>query len=356
MTQLFSRHFVSQLLSPYSYESRQYTLIMAFGALGASTFLFFFFYNTFILHYYAIAVIDIFGFLFSFLIMHFLQKTHKVQLFTHLITLFYFLFFLVFTYLNKNESFGLIWNIFFCLVAININGHKKGLIYTLILYGLICLMAHEGIGVWQNGQWDKVAFFRYAFSLLLLTFCIYVMELALFYSYAKLRKIAEEDELTQTFNRRKLREALHAEIKRANRHQTHLSTVLFDVDNFKYINDTFGHNVGDDVLVQLSNIIKKTIRINDIFGRWGGEEFLLILPHISDEEAYIVCEKIRFILSQKIFDSVGKVSCSFGIGMYSKEMSLDTLISHCDHAMYEAKNRGKDCVSIYTLSNEPEQK
>ena len=347
MSNLFYRIFVSNRISPNSYESRQYTLVMIFAALGASTFGFFFFYNAFFLHYYTIAFIDVVGFSISIASMIFLNRTHKIKLSTFIVTSYFFIFFVAFTYFNKNESFGLIWNIFFCIIAINLNGHKKGFLYTLALYGCVFWMAYNGIGTWQEGLWDKVAFFRYVFSLFLLALVVYIMELALFQSYTKLQKLAEEDELTQTYNRHKLREVLQTEIARTFRHGTQLCVALFDVDNFKSMNDTYGHNTGDEVLKKLAKIVKSSIRVNDSFGRWGGEEFLLILPHVNLEEARIACENVRFLISQNIFEKVSTVTCSFGLCAYDSDMSFDTLINRCDKAMYQAKNLGKNCVSVF---------
>ena len=347
MLSFFYRFFIPDQMPFNSYASRQYTLVMIFATLGAVTFGFFFFYNMFVLHYYKIAFIDTICFATSVGCILFLKKTNRIELSTLMVTAYFFSFFVVFTYINQNESFGLIWNIFFCMIAINLNGHKKGLFYTFILYGYIFLMAYEGIGVWQHGIWDIVAFFRYVFSMVLLTLVVYVMELALFRSYTKLQKLAEEDELTQTYNRHKLREILQAEIERTQRHETPLCVVLFDVDNFKSINDTHGHNVGDDVLKHLTKIVKNSIRINDTFGRWGGEEFLLILPHMNEQEAKKVCEKIRILISQTRFENVDSLTCSFGVCAYEKDMNFDALVNRCDKAMYQAKMLGKNCVSIF---------
>ena len=176
------------------------------------------------------------------------------------------------------------------------------------------------------------------------------MELALYRSYTKLQKLAEEDELTQTYNRHKLREILQAEIERAERHNTPLCVVLFDVDNFKSINDTHGHNTGDAMLQLLAKLVKNSIRVNDTFGRWGGEEFLLILPHMRIEETQKACEKIRLLITQSVFESVGTLTCSFGMCAYEKGMSLDALVNRCDKAMYHAKMLGKNCVSIFSQS------
>ena len=342
------RFFLSNRLLQSSYASRQYTLVMVFATLGAVTFGFFFFYNVFVLHHYQIALVDTICFATSVASILFLKRTHRIDLSVLMVTAYYFIFFVAFTYFNKNESFGLIWNIFFCMIAINLNGHTKGLFYTFILYGYIFLMAYEGIGVWQHGLWDKAAFSHYVFSMVLLTCVVYVMELALYRSYTKLQKMAEEDELTQTYNRRKLREILQAEIERTQRHETPLCVILFDVDNFKSINDTYGHNVGDNVLQHLAKIVKNSIRVNDTFGRWGGEEFLVILPHMKLEEANKVCEKIRLLISQTIFEKVDTLTCSFGLCMYEKEMNIDRFVNRCDKAMYQAKMLGKNCVNVFT--------
>jgi len=340
--------FISKHIPLNSYASRQYTLVMIFATLGAVTFGFFFCYSAFVLHHYKIALVDTICFVTSVASILFLKRTNRIELSILLVTAYYFIFFVAFTYFNKNESYGLIWNIFFCMIAINLNGHNKGLFYTFVLYGYIFLIAHEGIGVWQQGAWDKVAFFHYVFAMVLLTCVVYVMELALFRSHTKLQKMAEEDELTQTYNRHKLREILQAEIERTQRHDTSLCVILFDVDNFKGINDTFGHNVGDDVLKRLAKIVKNAIRVNDTFGRWGGEEFLLILPHLKLEDATKVCEKIRLLIAQSIFEKVDSLTCSFGLCVYEKEMNIDGLVNRCDKAMYQAKMLGKNCVSVFS--------
>jgi diguanylate cyclase (GGDEF)-like protein len=161
-----------------------------------------------------------------------------------------------------------------------------------------------------------------------------------------LRVKATTDPLTGLHNRLKLTPILADEIKRADRYDTPLSLVLFDIDHFKKINDTHGHLSGDHVLMQLSRVVQKLIRSNDLLARWGGEEFLILLPGADALMAFQAAEKLREAIARTSFDGIGSVTCSFGVAQYAPGDASDALIAHADAALYLAKNGGRNQVKL----------
>jgi diguanylate cyclase (GGDEF)-like protein len=161
-----------------------------------------------------------------------------------------------------------------------------------------------------------------------------------------LRFQATTDSLTGLFNRLKFNQALAAEISRSMRYGTSLSLLLYDVDNFKTVNDTHGHQIGDKVLVQLSRFVPSLLRNTDLLARWGGEEFVILTPGADGEMAYQTAEKLRIAIEHARFDSIGMVTCSFGVAEYVQGDTADTLISRADDALYRAKLNGRNRVEL----------
>jgi len=151
------------------------------------------------------------------------------------------------------------------------------------------------------------------------------------------------DELTGLKNRRFINERMSVEFARARRYHRPVSYILFDIDFFKQVNDNYGHLVGDDVLKKLSNIIKSKIREDDLFARWGGEEFVLVL-NTSIEQALTIANNLRSFIEKSDFEVAGKITCSFGMTQFKKNDTLDMMILRADSALYEAKARGRNRV------------
>ena len=160
----------------------------------------------------------------------------------------------------------------------------------------------------------------------------------------KLEKKALHDTLTGLYNREKLNEFLAHEMNVSRRYKTDLSIILFDIDNFKSVNDTFGHIAGDNVLRHLSLVVNKAIRNTDILARWGGEEFIIVAPSTALNSAKILAENIRALTCKDKFIDVGTVTCSFGVTKYRYNESIEDIIERVDVALYEAKNSGKNMV------------
>jgi len=158
---------------------------------------------------------------------------------------------------------------------------------------------------------------------------------------------ATTDTLTGCYNRKMFNDLLSAEEIKAFRHDKIFSLIIFDIDNFKSVNDTFGHLVGDEVLKVVATLAMKTIRGSDIFARWGGEEFTILLPETRLAGAAILADKVRAIIALHDFGKPGHKTCSFGVAEFCAEQEEQSLINNADRAMYHAKNNGKDQVAIF---------
>lgn len=163
---------------------------------------------------------------------------------------------------------------------------------------------------------------------------------------------ANRDRLTGVMNRETLLNALVAEVDRAARHHKPLSVAFIDIDRFKPINDTYGHNSGDAVLRQIASRISETIRASDVFGRYGGEEFMLILPETTPDEAIILAEQLRSMIMQEPLIIAGdqrlKVTISIGVsGGRGSHLKPDSLVDQADAAMYAAKSLGRNRTYLY---------
>ncbi len=160
----------------------------------------------------------------------------------------------------------------------------------------------------------------------------------------ELKRISSIDKLTQIDNRLKLDEVLEHELSISTRYGTALSVLILDIDYFKEVNDKFGHLTGDLVLTQLAGILKSCVRINDTVGRWGGEEFLVILPHTRLEDARKAAEKIRVSVEKAEFPKVGHITCSLGASSFYEGDDSKSLLSRADIALYHAKGSGRNQV------------
>lgn len=157
---------------------------------------------------------------------------------------------------------------------------------------------------------------------------------------------ASTDALTGFLNRRALYLVLGQEVERATRYKRPFSIVLFDIDQFKVVNDTFGHLEGDKVLEELSKLINSLMRKTDHIGRWGGEEFLLALPETDGDAARYLAERFRMKIEETHFMGNYYIAASFGVTTYKTDMSLQELLECADIALYQAKNNGRNQVVV----------
>ena len=181
--------------------------------------------------------------------------------------------------------------------------------------------------------------------------CLYLIHtLSLFRTIAKsakseakeFEKLAYFDDLTGVANRRKLAGVLAQEVERAQRYQTPLSIIMFDIDHFKKINDQYGHNFGDLALKEVTNSVANTVRSSDSFGRWGGEEFLCILPNTKADVAFELAERLRNGLADSLIDNGPQITASFGIAQLLKLDNVDSFVNRADQSLYSAKEQGRN--------------
>jgi diguanylate cyclase (GGDEF)-like protein len=155
------------------------------------------------------------------------------------------------------------------------------------------------------------------------------------------------DDLTGQFNRRYFNNKLKDELNKINKNKSNLSLIFVDIDDFKKVNDKYGHNVGDEVLQKISVLLNQNLRRFDTLARWGGEEFAIILPGTTVEEAKIICERLRGVIEN--YDFSLKISISIGASVASKYINPLNLVSIADKAMYKAKEK-KNCVVFSVIA------
>lgn len=281
----------------------------------------------------------------------------------HLVHMKYFLYLFTSIY----EIFGLIsfWALFFFYEEPNLVIHQQGLIifnlaiflilpnkfiYKLFLsgfltFGFFFIAAIRGILSWSSYVISLIIF-----TLVFIVFCTLIARLInrlqriQFQNILILEKLSTTDPLTNVYNRMKFNQDLEKEMTRAARYNLSLSAILFDLDNFKEINDQYGHLVGDQVLIKLCSCLRRIIRENDQIYRWGGEEFIILLPNSTQEAALQLVKRIQNYLKNIDFSPVKKVTCSFGLTFWQEDDTVTSFIDRLDQLLYQAKKQGKDCI------------
>tara|TARA_R110002167_G_scaffold167216_1_gene364430 strand:- start:4255 stop:5361 length:1107 start_codon:yes stop_codon:yes gene_type:complete len=213
---------------------------------------------------------------------------------------------------------------------------------------------------------DKLLLATYSFefkSRLLYSF-LTVSLLFAFYEYSRQKSYRLSQEISRKFenqarldllsnllNRRGMTEVLETEFSRSKRHRTDLSIMMCDIDHFKLINDQYGHQVGDDVIVQIGRIFTNELRQHDNVARWGGEEYLVLLPETNIQQAYSIAEKLRLKIEKQDFNQQQQgftVTVSMGVYQITAEDSINHAITLADNGLYQAKNSGRNRTVIYT--------
>lgn len=212
---------------------------------------------------------------------------------------------------------------FFIVAVFKYDGELKvsvfsaGIVYTSIVFILI------GLSSFRMNYYNRIQF----------------------YINKRLEKMSSTDPLTGLINKAKLYDELQMWMTYSKRYKTPLTMVLFDIDNFKKINDQFGHLAGDRVIAEISEIICKMVRETDKLARWGGDEFVILLPHTSRPQTLEITERIRKTISEKDYMTGYPITCSFGVASLTGKMEIiDHFIAAADEALYKAKSSGKNVV------------
>jgi diguanylate cyclase len=259
---------------------------------------------------------------------------------------------IIFTKGSFSPNFTL-WFPFIYVLSFLILSTKQALLFSAIYFFSTLLI---GVGTYIYSLFDGLAIPN--FSLLIQVYLASAFYIANFYLFARMKeryvselavadnmsKLAMVDSLTQVDNRRYLTQILQEEVKRAERHNLPLSILLFDLDWFKKINDSYGHNTGDKVLQEVAQELRQNIRSTDPFGRWGGDEFLCLAINSNGDQAVELAERLRVALERHRFDTVKKVTASFGVTTYQRGDTPETLVRRADLGLYKAKGEGRNRV------------
>jgi len=282
------------------------------------------------------------------------KRYNKIALSSAIIlySLYLLMFYLMFT--GGVENTGPLWIYIVAPVSVFIHGLKRGLIDITLFVVIISIIMFMPIETIEHATYSTEFKLRLLYSFLTVTFLSALYEYSREQSYKhtlelskKYQRLAHFDPLTQLSNRRDALCLLKREQARILRNKEPLTIILCDVDHFKKINDKYGHNAGDAVLIELSKIFTQQIRKQDCISRWGGEEFLFILPQTNANNANIFAEKIQGILQKHIVhfeDEKIKVSVSMGIEQFSEVQSIDEVINNADKYLYQAKNAGRNQI------------
>jgi diguanylate cyclase (GGDEF)-like protein len=160
----------------------------------------------------------------------------------------------------------------------------------------------------------------------------------------RLQESSVTDSLTRLYNHRHIIERLQEHVSASDRYQRHLSVMMFDIDFFKKVNDTYGHPFGDEVLEQVSKTLRQEIRTVDIAGRYGGEEFLVVMPETDLSEALVIAERVRLAMEALTWKHPITLTISAGVAMWQKGENASELISRADTLLYKAKEGGRNLV------------
>ena len=162
----------------------------------------------------------------------------------------------------------------------------------------------------------------------------------------ELTRLALNDSLTGLPNRAQMNQILHSEYSRFERYNQKFGVVMIDIDNFKEVNDSFGHDIGDNVLIELANLFQKSIRNSDYISRWGGEEFLLCCPMTSNYEIFHIAETLRQLISNAAFEKIKRITISLGCAAIAQRETISDLIKRADVALYESKFNGRNLSTM----------
>lgn len=163
-------------------------------------------------------------------------------------------------------------------------------------------------------------------------------------NYLEIERVSITDKLTQLNNRTRCDSYILSAIHTAQRDGTNLASVIMDIDHFKSINDTYGHLVGDNVLKQVADIMRSEATQSDFIGRWGGEEFIVLVSDLSYEEVVEKIEKLRHVIEQQHFNDVSHITASFGISIFVEGDTQESLLERADSCLYKAKEAGRNKV------------
>jgi len=292
---------------------------------------------------------------FVLLINYYYLKTTYNQLFAaHTVSFLFFVLIMYLVYHGGVENTGPLWVYILPMVLMFLLGFKRGILYTSFFLALIALM------LFSPDEYLLATSYPFAFKLRIFLSLLIVTFLAGSYEYFratalakteelsnKLKNLSKIDYLTNIYNRRGIHKELEGVCSEYKHTKQTFALILCDIDFFKKINDTYGHTAGDEILKNVALEIKSVLRKEDCVARWGGEEFLILLPDSSLSDAHEIAERIRKNIEKRTFfyeDQVMEVTVSMGISSKENEGTVMEIINQADKHMYCAKKEGRNMV------------
>ena len=352
---------------------RRIILVNALLLLAIVTFFLFSAFNMSI-HHYTLVWIDAGVSALLAIIFIYLRVTKNIIFTARLVIVILSLFFIILTYITKGAHLSPIWTTLLPVFAILSTGKKEGLYFSLLFYALIFFMAYQGVGVWEDTQWNSFDLIRLVSVSFIITFLLYFNEFALERSddklqeirgreqdyIEKLQELSITDALTSLYNRRHFDEIVPKLISLAQRKKLYITFFIIDIDHFKTYNDNYGHQAGDQALIAVSNVIKQHIQRDDDFVfRLGGDEFAGIAlsedPQSIQKHVEEICTMIETLnIEHKYGATRNKLTTSIGMVSvpYQNTLTVEDLYKAADKNLYQAKRTGKhQCVTTMLSSH-----
>ena len=307
-----------------------------------------------------LALLDALGAVIAASLLYLVKRKRLLELVSWLFVLTLGLLITAFLSLAAGSNNGYLWTAVFPPFAFFLLGKTRGFWLTVVFFTIFLIQLYISIFVKQVPYLSLGGFLN--------TLEVFVISLLLYRFYEKTRteanellqeqsirleKMAKTDKLTQLYNRQYLDVTLFSLYK--ERRTLPTSVLLLDVDLFKRINDEHGHLFGDEVLVKMAQRLTEVVRDDDVVGRWGGEEFLIIAPNTSKSDALGLAERVRRSLNMSITESV-TTSVSIGVSSADRVKSPEELISQADRALYQAKSNGRNQVCSFISAVESHQR
>ena len=296
--------------------------------------------------YYYLATAELLVSLLALYFLFFTKENHNFELLIPFITILIYLLFVTGSISQQDSLISLVWIPAYPIIYFYLTDCKSGLFWSTVslLTFITGYLIHPYFFITE----------RIPVEALMQTVSAYVFVTALAFFYelvrsrqeTRLQTQANYDYLTSIYNRRGLNQRLKIELNRVERYGTKLSFMLIDLDNFKRVNDTFGHKAGDKLLQEISDLTRNSIRKSDIVARWGGEEFAILLPEADITQAKLLAEKLRAIVAAHTFKTVGTITISIGLTQYKVPETLDDMLYRADTALYRAKKLNKNRVEF----------
>lgn len=314
-------------------------------------FLFLIFLNIVVHRLFIIAVVDLIAIIIAVFLLLFFHKTNDIRKTSVYSVTLYASLLIAYILISGPGNYAFAWILVFPPVSYFLLGRTTGRFVTIASFMLIFIGISFFSFPWITETLSLISFINLLFAAICVTILISFSELSREKAYdfirlknEELMRLSHTDALTGISNRLKLDEVMMKELARVRRGTPHFSIIMGDLDLFKRFNDSYGHLVGDQILIEIASAIVPICRLTDTVGRWGGEEFLVICPETSTEGAMVLAEKIRRAVESLPLHRYGSVTISLGVTSSKSDDDINTIVMRADRALYLAKSDGRNQV------------